>query len=47
MGAGRARLDRRHGAPQVEVALAHDITLLANALGPPPKAASTRRTSTA
>ncbi len=33
--------------PQVEVALKHPIALLANALGPPRRTSSSRRTSTA
>jgi NAD(P)H-dependent flavin oxidoreductase YrpB (nitropropane dioxygenase family) len=39
MGAGVLGWTEATGAPQIEIALAHDIALLASALGPPPKAA--------
>jgi len=39
MGAGVLVWTEATGAPQIEIALAHPIALLASALGPPPKAA--------
>jgi NAD(P)H-dependent flavin oxidoreductase YrpB (nitropropane dioxygenase family) len=39
MGAGVLGWTEATGAPQIEIALAHPIALLASALGPPPKAA--------
>jgi NAD(P)H-dependent flavin oxidoreductase YrpB (nitropropane dioxygenase family) len=39
MGAGVLGWTEATGAPQIEIALAHPISLLASALGPPPKAA--------
>jgi NAD(P)H-dependent flavin oxidoreductase YrpB (nitropropane dioxygenase family) len=39
MGAGVLGWTEASGAPQIEIALSHDIALLASALGPPPKAA--------
>ena len=39
MDAGVLGWTQASGAPQIEVALSHDIALLASALGPPPKAA--------
>jgi NAD(P)H-dependent flavin oxidoreductase YrpB (nitropropane dioxygenase family) len=39
MGAGVLGWTEATGAPQIEIALSHDIALLASALGPPPKAA--------
>jgi NAD(P)H-dependent flavin oxidoreductase YrpB (nitropropane dioxygenase family) len=39
MGAGVLGWTEATGAPQIEIALAHPIALLASALGPPPRAA--------
>jgi NAD(P)H-dependent flavin oxidoreductase YrpB (nitropropane dioxygenase family) len=39
LGAGVLGWTEATGAPQIEIALAHPIALLASALGPPPKAA--------
>ncbi|MEY2430312.1 MAG: hypothetical protein QOC92_37 [Acidimicrobiaceae bacterium] len=39
MGAGVLGWTEATGAPQIEIALSHPISLLASALGPPPKAA--------
>ena len=39
MGAGVLGWTEATGAPQIEIALSHDIALLASALGPPPRAA--------
>ena len=39
MGAGVLGWTAATGAPQIDIALAHPISLLASALGPPPKAA--------
>ena len=39
MGAGVLGWTEATGAPQIEIALAHPIALLASALGPPPKSA--------
>lgn len=39
IGAGVLGWTAATGAPQIEIALSHPITLLASALGPPPKAA--------
>jgi NAD(P)H-dependent flavin oxidoreductase YrpB (nitropropane dioxygenase family) len=39
MGAGVLGWTEATGAPQIDIALAHPIALLASALGPPPKAA--------
>jgi NAD(P)H-dependent flavin oxidoreductase YrpB (nitropropane dioxygenase family) len=39
LGAGVLGWTEATGAPQIEIALAHPISLLASALGPPPKAA--------
>jgi NAD(P)H-dependent flavin oxidoreductase YrpB (nitropropane dioxygenase family) len=39
MGAGVLGWTEATGAPQIEIALSHDIALLASALGPPPKSA--------
>ncbi len=39
LGAGVLGWTAATGAPQIDIALSHDIALLASALGPPPKAA--------
>jgi NAD(P)H-dependent flavin oxidoreductase YrpB (nitropropane dioxygenase family) len=39
LGAGVLGWTEATGTPQIEIALSHDIALLASALGPPPKAA--------